>query len=730
MKTRRTVAVLLSRFPLVTETFILREVEEMERQGQPVLLVPLLREEPRVVHREAEPWVRRALYTPFLSPAIAAANLRALRRHPRRYAGLVGRVLRGTAPSAGFLARTLALLPKSVYLAERLHEAGVGHVHAHFATHPALVAHIVSGLTGVPYSFTVHAHDLFVRRTFLEEKIRSARFVRVISRFNRDLLARLYPDAVQDKVHVIHAGVDPDDYGASSPEASGVPRLLCVAALKPYKGLPVLLEACRRLRDEGVAFRCDIVGDGPLRRHLEREIAARHLASLVHLLGPRRQDEVTQLLSRASLVVLPSVVAADGQTEGIPVSLMEAMAARRPVVASRLSGIPELIDDDESGWLVPPNDAAALATAVRRLLRDPELARRMGARGRAKVQSDFRLEDCVADLLTRIDAESEPMSPGLRGRLLASAPGACAVGVRRVHERPESSVAELLVSDGRRPRHLVLKVQRCPPAAESARHEFELLELLHDRFGPHAPYGVPRPVRFDEAGAALVMERCRGRPLDDVVRETRGSRDPAARAALVSAVERAGRWLRLFQQHTAREADVLPSGGPASSALAVLLSRARRDLETVSAAGAPGSFVRAARQRVDRLGQAVAPPAHLVGHHADFWPGNVYVDEGSVEVIDFEGCREGLPYEDAAYFLVQLRPFVAYPTMRGLLGRLERAFLEGYLDGRTLDAGMWRLCCTAKALQVLAQTGGPPAGRLRSWWRRRTLQAAALEGRE
>jgi glycosyltransferase involved in cell wall biosynthesis/aminoglycoside phosphotransferase (APT) family kinase protein len=726
VKARRAVAVVVSRFPLVTETFILREIEEMERQGLPVVLVPLLREKPAVVHREAEPWIARALYAPFLSPAVAGANLRALRQKPGRYLGLLARVLLGTARSPNFLARTLALFPKSVYLAERLREEGVVHVHAHFATHPTLVAYVVARLTGIPYSFTVHAHDLFVRSTFLEAKVRSARFVRAISRFNLEALERLCPGA-GGKTEVIHAGVDPSRYDASTVAAAAPPRLLCVAALKPYKGLPVLIEACRLLREQGLRFRCDLVGDGPLRGDLERAIAARDLAGLVHLLGARRQDEVARLMAEAAVVVLPSVVAPDGQMEGIPVALMEAMSARRPVVASRLSGIPELVDDGRNGLLVPPEDPGALASAVRRLLEDPGLARRLGIGGREKVLAAFRLQDCVAALVARIDAASEPLSPALLVPLAAATTHASAVGVRRVHERPESTVAELLVSDGRTLEERVLKLQRARPALESARREFETMSFLYERFGAGTGYGVPRPLSLDAPGAALVMERCRGRPLHELVRGARWTRSPARRRILLSAVERAGRWLRLFQQHTARGASV-SEPAPAEAALQALRSRARRDLEALSANGLSRRSALAAAARLDRFDATTLPP-HVVGHHGDFWPGNIYVDDESVQVIDFEGYHEALPYEDAAYFLVQLRPFVTYPSMGGLRSKLEAAFLEGYLDGERLDAAMWTACRTAKALHVLAQSSREHDRGLRRWWRRRTLRAMALEAK-
>jgi len=400
---RRPIAVLISRFPLVTETFILRELIEMERQGQPVVLVPLLREFPEVVHREAGPWIDRALYTPFLSFAILMANARVLVRMPARYLRLLARVLWGTLSRPGTFVRTGALFPKCVYLAERLREEGVAHVHAHFATYPATAAFVISELTGIPYSLTVHAHDIFVDRALLRRKLASASFVRTISRFNRRFLERLYPD-LADRFEVIPVGVDPEFRGRKrARHRGGAPALLCVAALKPYKGLSVLVEACRLLRNQGRRVRCDVVGEGPQRKELEAMILRARLQHDFRLLGARPQHEVSRRLPGASVIVLPSVVAPDGQMDGIPVALMEAMAAARPVIASRLSGVPELVDDGVNGLLVPPGDAARLAEAIRSMTAHPSRARRMGERGREKVRRAFRLDVSVRRLLRRID---------------------------------------------------------------------------------------------------------------------------------------------------------------------------------------------------------------------------------------------------------------------------------------------------------------------------------------
>lgn len=728
MKARRAVAVLLSRFPKVTETFILREIVEMERQGQPVRLVPLLRERPSVVHPEALGWMDRALFTPWFSAGILTANLRALGRDPALYLGVLGRVLWGASASANFFLRTLVLFPKSVYLAERLRAEGIGHLHAHFATHPATVALVVSSLTGIGFSFTAHAHDIFVRRPLLRQKIREARFVRAISRFNREFLAARYPDA-DAKTVVIHVGVDTRAYGGEGTGAGGLTTVLCVAALQAYKGLGVLVEACRRLRGDGVVFRCDIVGEGPLRAEIERQVARAGLGDIVQLRGARPEDEVARMMASAAVVVLPSVVAADGQMEGIPVSLMEAMAARRPVVASSLLGIAELVEDGVSGLLVEPGDAQGLASALRRLLADPDGRRAMGRRGREIVERRFRLAACVGELLARIDAHNPPVPAELAEALAASRWEGfygSAVGVRRIHARPESLVAELLVSDGRRAQEVVFKIQKARPGppSERARHEYEALSLLASRPGADGHPGVPRPLHLDERGAAIIMERSRGVPLDDLIRGARGRRDPRLRTALMTAMHSTGRWLRSFQQRTERAAG-------ADAALEALVTGARRDLEACIRGGlSPRSAARIGEWLAAASARARAACPRLAGHHGDFWPGNIYVDVDHelVQVIDFEGFRDGLPYEDACYFLVQLRLFHAYPMLGAEHAALAAAFLDGYLDGAAFDEDSAEVCRTAKALQVLARSEGSLPSGPRGWWRRKALRDLALGG--
>ena len=405
------IAVLLSRFPSVTETFILRELIEMERRGQRVRLVPMIKESPPVIHEEAKPWTARALYTSFLSPKVWLANVRTVMRQPIRYWGLLLRLMSGTVASPSTFVRTLAVFPKSVFIAEQLRREGVRHIHAHYATHPATMALIVATLAPITFSFTVHAHDIQVDRSLLRWKLREARFIRSISDFNRRFLEKLYPREATGKIEVIHVGIEPERYKTTSPAEAAAPLILCVAAHKPYKGLPVLIEACRMLRGAQMKFRCEVIGHGPMHDELQRMIDDKGAGEVIALVGPKPQDEVARKMAEAAFFVLPSIVADDGQMEGIPVSLMEAMASGRAVISTSISGIPELVDDGVNGLLVPPADALALAHAMRSLLESPERAREMGERGRRKVRAEFELGETVSRLIARLERENIAAAP-------------------------------------------------------------------------------------------------------------------------------------------------------------------------------------------------------------------------------------------------------------------------------------------------------------------------------
>jgi hypothetical protein len=303
-----------------------------------------------------------------------------------------------------------------------------------------------------------------------------------------------------------------------------------------------------------------------------------------------------------------------------------------------------------------------------------------------------------------------------------------ALGLRQAQERPESSVAELLLpapegSPPGGPRELVLKVHHGPQGERSprtARREFQALAALeHQLDGASAGasgavrLGTPVPLGLDESEGAVLMAACTGEPMDALVRRSRW-RGAVARTSALRAAGLAGAWLRALQERTAEAAD--------EGRLEALCDGARADL---AAAALPPALADRVRGRLETLPARLLPESRTaVGMHGDFWPGNVFVGERSLQVVDLEGFARGLPYEDAAYFAVQLGLFYSYPPLLARGRRMRDAFVEGWRPNATLDAAAWTLCLTAKALQVLVHTREAALGRARSAWRKRALHAA------
>lgn len=387
------VAYVMSRFPKISETFVLYEILALETLGLQVEVFPLLRERQSVVHPEAAAVVARAHFHPFVSWKILAAHLHFLTHRPRAYASVLMEVLRGTWGSLNFFVGALGTFPKSVRFAYEMRALGVQHVHAHFATHPAVAALVVHRLVGIPFSFTAHGSDLHVERRMLDRKVRAADFAIAISAYNKEIMVRECGEATRDKIHVVHCGVDPTVFTprVQHDRNNDTLHLFCVASFEEVKGHRYLVEACQQLRARGVQFRCDLVGDGPLLATVAAQVASAGLGDCVQLHGLLPRPAVRRMMAAADIFCLPSVPTRQGKCEGIPVVLMEAMASGVPVLSSRLSGIPELVEDGIAGILVEPRDSTALAAAIEMLAGDPGQRARLGQAGRRQVESHFNL---------------------------------------------------------------------------------------------------------------------------------------------------------------------------------------------------------------------------------------------------------------------------------------------------------------------------------------------------
>lgn len=402
----RPVAYILGTFPQASQTFIAREVRGLKLAGLPMLVFALGKRSPDVLEDADRAWYPEVRFAPlFLAPAVIAANIWLAVRAPGRYARTLGALLGLPHRPRILVLRAVALFMTAAWIARSIERAGgCRQVHAHFALAQTEVAMAVSGLLGVPFSFTAHARDIYATPSALEEKIRAARVVVTCTGYNVTHLRGLCPDVPATHIQLVHHGVDVDAASRIAEHrddhAGARPVILAAGRLIDKKGFDTLIEACARLQARGLVFECRIFGTGPLEAELERRAEAAGLTTMVELPGWAPAGQLLEAMGRAAVFAMPSRVAAGGDRDGIPNVVLEAMAAGLPVVATNVSGIPEAVSHETTGLLVEPDDVPALADALERVLTDAALSARFGAAARARIAEEFTLEVASSRLLS------------------------------------------------------------------------------------------------------------------------------------------------------------------------------------------------------------------------------------------------------------------------------------------------------------------------------------------
>jgi glycosyltransferase involved in cell wall biosynthesis len=381
------VAYVISRYPLVSHAFIRREVEELRALGVEVDTFTVRRtaadELVSSVDREED--ARTYALRPVGPGTLLGAQIVMLATRPRGYIRAARTAWGGRFGGLEGAVWSFFYLVQGVLLARVLSQRGIRHVHAHHANVAADVARIAAKCLGITWSLSVHGPTEFsdIERFRPGDKAADADFVACISDFCRSQLLALVPLERWDRLRVVRLGVElPASPPAPAPD-DGRLRVLSVGQLAERKGFTVLIDAVAALRDRGVNVEATIVGDGPARAELEGRIAARGLADAVTLAGALPHADTLARYAGADVMCLPSFA------EGVPVVLMEAMARGRPVVATRIAGVPELVQDGVSGLLVTPGRSDELADALARLAADPSLREQLGAKARDKVAQDY-----------------------------------------------------------------------------------------------------------------------------------------------------------------------------------------------------------------------------------------------------------------------------------------------------------------------------------------------------
>ena len=378
---------IIGTYPGLTTTFIDREIRALRTKGVHVRVISIRKPHTILANTQEQLQAITSYLLPVSWAQFIAGHLRFSMSKPAAYFGTLFKLLASHHPNLSGRLKTILHFAEGVYAAELIRKDACDHLHAHFVDRASTVALVAGQLLNVPYSVTAHANDIYVRPELLDLKFSKASFVATCTGYNQRHLQKEFK--LNGKLHCLYHGLELEDYQPEFSTPSAIPMITSVGQLKEKKGFTYLLEACQILREKGYAFQCRIIGEGPLRSALEQQIRHSSLESHVTLCGALPHESVIDQLKASTLFVLPCVTSSDGDRDGIPNVILEAMAMQLPVISTSHSGIPEVIDDESNGLLVPPADSKSLAQAMARLLDQPELRDEMGERGRETVTKNF-----------------------------------------------------------------------------------------------------------------------------------------------------------------------------------------------------------------------------------------------------------------------------------------------------------------------------------------------------
>jgi colanic acid/amylovoran biosynthesis glycosyltransferase len=388
-------AYLFERFPSFGQTFCYREVAEVYRQGVAVPIFSI--RNPKV--EPAQDWDRRVVERVHYLPE-EKELLDDVARASKE--GRLTPEIITTLDEWGRRTDFLRLY-QAIYVGLRLKEKGINHVHAHFAGMAARTAFWIAKFFPVTFSFTGHANDIFAPRTFeigLDKLMRTVCVVITETDYAEKFLQEHFPERA-DRICRIYNGLNLAEFGRAT-FSSDPPLIVAIGRLIAKKGFANLIRACALLAQRGTSFRCEIFGDGPLESELRGQIAELVLQERVQLAGAKPQHAIRERLADASVFVMPSVPEAEGGMDNLPTVIMEAMATGLPVVSTTIGGIPEMVVDNETGFLVEPDDVVGLADAIEQVIKDRSLGQRLGQGGFARAQKLFSIEKNVRDLCALI----------------------------------------------------------------------------------------------------------------------------------------------------------------------------------------------------------------------------------------------------------------------------------------------------------------------------------------
>jgi len=393
-----TVVYLLNAFPQLSETFILNEIREIKRQGINVRIYSIGQVEATTVHKEALPLIKDTVYLGKIGKKEKVLGLiYLLLTRPLRFFKTLLYVIQKNDQELKWS------LKNSFFLAREVKRLGAQHIHAHFALEAAEHAMLVGMLSGLPYSMSPHAVDIYVYQRFLRDKMNHAEFIATECQYSKDYLAQYNTQYPKERIYVQRLGFNLEKFKPGNnvnQESLGAPlRLVSISRLVEKKGLIYLIDALAVLRDEGLEYQSKIVGDGPELRNLESSIKNHQLGSRVQLLGAKDSDQIKKILDDADIFILPCIITDRGDRDATPTAIIEAMAIGIPIISTTVAGIPEIVSKN-AGILVPPRDSIALGKAIRTVYKMGDKERReMGRQGQQYVMTHCNIESEARKLI-------------------------------------------------------------------------------------------------------------------------------------------------------------------------------------------------------------------------------------------------------------------------------------------------------------------------------------------
>jgi len=399
------VAFIVSQFPCYDEAFILREIYALSKKAE-VLILSLKNPKDPIIHDEARELLPKTIYSPyFFADFIFWVHLQTFFRQPVCYLKTLISLILGNLKSPKFLLKSLMFFPKAVYFTHLLKKEKVTNIHAYWATYPASVALIASELTGIPYSFTGHAHDIYLNASDLRRKMMNAAFITTCTQQNKEHLKKIAPLYSERRILVNYHGLKLNDFAVNGKQRNKTFQIISVGTLNDHKGFQYLIPALGILREKGLQFNCTIIGGGPQEANLKKQIRILQLESYITMTGPLKQNEVLPFYKKADLLIL---MAQPEWHWGIPNVLIEALAAKTPVITTQFGSVNELIKHQETGLIVPPKESGTLAQNIEMLYQNNELRQQLAEAGHQVVVNQFDLEKNIEEFKERLHKYAIP----------------------------------------------------------------------------------------------------------------------------------------------------------------------------------------------------------------------------------------------------------------------------------------------------------------------------------